>query len=140
MKCVREGPAHTDHLRRRVLLQPTLQDDDLNLWHFTDAIIIRQEQTGTKFYCCSDLDSIRGTKLVAGAQLRSPRGQVSIERAQRQGRSTSQILLRLFKKFSPLNGKGFQQTIDVVHVCLEEPGTHFKKSWGTFCASGREVR
>jgi hypothetical protein len=43
-------------LRRRVLLQPTLQYDDLKLCHFTDAIIVRQEQAGTKFSCCSDLD------------------------------------------------------------------------------------
>ena len=57
---IREEPARTYHLQRRVLLQPTLQYDDLNLCHFTDAIIVRQEQAGTKFYCCSDLDSIRG--------------------------------------------------------------------------------
>src|SRR5215475_12720219 len=49
-------------------------------------------------------------------------------------------ILRLFKNVLPLNGKGFQQTIDVVHVCSEEPGTHFKKSRATFYASGREVR
>jgi hypothetical protein len=49
-------------------------------------------------------------------------------------------LMRLFKKFSPLNDPGFQQTIEVVHVVLEEHVTHFTKSRGTFCASEREVR
>jgi hypothetical protein len=47
---------------------------------------------------------------------------------------------RLFKKFSPLNGKGFPQVIAVVHVVLEGHAADFKKSQETFRSPGPEVR
>jgi hypothetical protein len=57
-----------------------------------------------------------------------------------KGSDPNFTIKRLFKKFSPLNGKGFLQVIAVVHVVLEEHAADFKKSQETFRSPGPEVR